>query len=102
MDLKQTVGEGVDSGQGKWRAVVNARMNLRLPYNAENFSTTYGTIGFLRHTVHCAGDWLKCVSHTEQLPRRLRSPGYNKSLQLSNQTLGRITLDTHSFRQQVQ
>ena len=35
----------------KWLGVVNTVMSLCVPYNAENFSTSYGTTGFTKMTV---------------------------------------------------
>jgi hypothetical protein len=35
----------------RWRAVVNAVVNLRFPQNAEHFSTSRGTFSFSRRTL---------------------------------------------------
>ena len=35
----------------RWRAVVNAAMNLRVPYNAGNFLTSWETVSFSRRTL---------------------------------------------------
>jgi len=35
----------------RWRAVVNAVMNLRVPLNAGNFLTSRGPAGFSRRTL---------------------------------------------------
>ena len=35
----------------RWRALVNAVMNLRVPYNAGNFLTSWKPVSFLRRTL---------------------------------------------------
>jgi CRISPR/Cas system-associated protein Cas7 (RAMP superfamily) len=35
----------------RWRALVNAVMNLRVPYNAGNFLTNYKPVSYSRMTV---------------------------------------------------
>jgi hypothetical protein len=35
----------------RWRAVVNAVLNLRVPQNARNFLTTCGPVSFSRRTL---------------------------------------------------
>jgi hypothetical protein len=35
----------------KWRALVNAVMNLRVPWNAGNFVTSWGPVSFSRRTL---------------------------------------------------
>jgi hypothetical protein len=35
----------------RWRAVVNAVMNLRIPQNAENFLTSRGPVSFSRRAL---------------------------------------------------
>jgi len=35
----------------RWRAVMNAVMNLQVPRNVGNFLTSWGTVSFLRRTL---------------------------------------------------
>jgi len=35
----------------RWRVLVDAVMNLLVPYNAENFLSSCGTVSFLRRTL---------------------------------------------------
>jgi hypothetical protein len=37
--------------RNRWRAVVNAVMNLRVPYNAGNFLSSWGPVSFSEMTV---------------------------------------------------
>jgi len=42
---------GLAQRSGRWRAVVNAVMNLLVPYNVENFFTNCGPVSFSRRTL---------------------------------------------------
>jgi len=45
---------GLAERRGMWRAVVNAVMNLLVPYNVENFFTNCRPASFSRRTLlHC-------------------------------------------------
>jgi hypothetical protein len=37
--------------RGRWRDLLNALMNLRVPYNVRNFSTNLGPISFSERTL---------------------------------------------------
>jgi hypothetical protein len=45
---------GLAERRGRWRAVVNAVMNLLVPYNEENFNC--GPVSFSRTLVHGVSD----------------------------------------------
>ena len=56
MDLQSVRSEGMDwielaQDRNRWPAPVNAVMNLRLPLNEGNFSTSCKPVGFLRKAV---------------------------------------------------
>jgi len=56
MDLQESEmwGYGLDRDWltiGRWRALVNAVMNLRVPQNGRNFLINLGTVGFSNGTV---------------------------------------------------
>jgi hypothetical protein len=62
MDLTQIGGGGMDwidlaQDRDQWRAVVNKKMNLRVPYNFGKFLSNYTIRGFSRraqlHAVSC-------------------------------------------------
>ena len=51
MDL-QEVGCGLAQGRDRWRTLVSAVMNLRVPWNAGNFLTSCKPVSFSRRTLH--------------------------------------------------
>jgi hypothetical protein len=53
----------------RWRALVNAVINLRVPYNARNFLTILKPVSFLRRTLlhgvsKYVSKWAECIIRT--------------------------------------
>jgi hypothetical protein len=66
MDVKGTVWEVVNWSHvaeywDQWRAFVYKIKNLPVPYDADNFLTICGNVGFLRRTLIPAVSYLRLI-----------------------------------------
>jgi hypothetical protein len=63
MDLQEVEWRGMDwtdraQGRDRWRALVSAMMNLRVPQYAGNFLTSWKSVNFLIMTLLYGVSWL--------------------------------------------
>ena len=96
---------GVAQDRHRWRKLVSAVMNLRVPWNAGNFLTSCKTVSFSRRTLHYGVSkyWEACPSFWMRLFYRSTSfskfyePAPSSSPQFFQNSVNQLEVPVHKF-----